>query len=329
MAEDKVCFGIIGRGAVVERFIAGAQKTGKIRIKALYSRSMEKGREFAQKHDIPQVYDDIYMLAEDEEIEAVYIASPTACHANQAIIMMRNKKHVLCEKPIASNSHELERMLYIAEENKVVLLEAIRLVFTPGYEIIKKRLPELGVIRRVNLNYCQYSSRYDNFKKGIVENAFRPELSNGAIMDIGVYCTHFLVSMFGAPYSISAKGILLPGSIDGMGTLLAKYKDMQAEVIYSKITNSYIPSEIQGENGNIIFYPVTAPSKLRFVFYDGRDETIQPDMIEPDMYYEIEAFLDILQGKRSQAEYNAYSVATMHLLDDARKQMDIVFPADY
>lgn len=322
-------FAVIGTGFVAERFIIAAEKTEKITIKAVYSRTMERGTKFAEKFKIEKVYTDLYKLAEDKEIQAVYIASPTSCHVNQSILMMRNKKHILCEKPMASNMHELERMFYIAEENKVVLLEAIRSVFTPGYELIKKRLPELGVIRRVSLNYCQYSSRYDKYKAGKVENAFKPELSNGAIMDIGVYCVHFLVSLFGKPYSLAAKGYILPGSIDGMGTLLGKYKDMQAEVVYSKITNSYIPSEIQGEKGNIVFYPVAAPNKLRFVFRDGRDETIQPEMVEPDMYYEIEAFLEMLEGKKSPEEYNRYSAETIQLLDEARKQMDIVFPADY
>lgn len=329
MTKEVLNFAVIGTGLIVERFIMGAEKTGKIKIQAVYSRTMERGKQFAEKFKIEKVYDDLYRLAEDKEIQAVYIASPTSCHANQAILMMRNKKHVLCEKPIASNSHELERMLYMAEENHVVLLEAIRTVFTPGYEMIKKRLPELGTIRRITLNYCQYSSRYDKFKKGKIENAFRPELSNGAIMDIGVYCAHFLVSLFGAPYSLSAKGIVLPGSIDGMGTLTGKYKDMQAEIIYSKITNSYTPSEIQGEKGNIVFYPVAAPAKLRFAFRDGKDESVQPDLIQPDMYYEIEAFLRMVRGEESQTEYNGYSTAAIQLLDDARKQMDIVFPADY
>lgn len=329
MTEEKVRFAVIGTGAITERFIMGAEKTEKIVIKAVYSRTMERGRQFAEQFKIERVYDDLYQMAADKEIDAVYIASPTSCHANQAILMMRNKKHVLCEKPIASNTHELESMFYIARENQVVLLEAIRCVFTPGYDLIKTRLSELGTIRRVNLNYCQYSSRYDKYKAGKIENAFRPEFSNGAIMDIGVYCVHFLVSLFGRPYSLSAKGLVLPGSIDAMGTLVGKYKDMQTEIIYSKITNSYIPSEIQGEKGNIVFYPLTAPGKIRLIFRDGKEEVLQPDVIQPDMYYEIEAFLKMIRGEISAEKYNEYSVDTIHLLDDARKQMDIVFPADY
>lgn len=329
MEEGAINFAVIGTGFIVERFIMAAEKTGKIKIKAVFSRTKDRGKKFAEKFKIEKVYDNLYRLAEDDEIQAVYVASPNSCHANQSILMMRNKKHVLCEKPIASNSHELEQMFYVAEENKVVLLEAIRTIFTPGYAMIKERLPELGTIRRVTLNYCQYSSRYDKFKKGKVENAFRPELSNGAIMDLGVYCAHFLVSLFGVPYSLSAKGMIIPRSIDGMGTLVGKYKDMQAELMYSKITNSYTPSEIQGESGNIVFYPVAAPAKLRFAFRDGRDESVQPEMILPDMYYEIEAFLKMIKGEESPTEYNQYSAATIQLLDEARKQMDIVFPADY
>lgn len=72
-----------------------------------------------------------------------------------------------------------------ALENQAVLLEAMRSVYSPGFQAVRENLHKLGKIRRVSFQYCQYSRRYDNFKKGIIENAFNPALSNGALMDIG------------------------------------------------------------------------------------------------------------------------------------------------
>lgn len=90
-------------------------------------------------------------------------------------------------------------MIQAAKENQVVFMEAMKSVHTPGFKAMKEHLPKLGTVRRATIQYCQYSSRYDKFKNGIIENAFKPELSNGAIMDIGVYCVHFLAALFGMP----------------------------------------------------------------------------------------------------------------------------------
>jgi len=211
----------------------------------------------------------------------------------------------------------------------VIILEAIRNVFTPGYDVILDNLDKIGQIRRITLNYCQYSSRYDSFKAGKVLNAFKPELSNGALMDIGVYCVYFLVSLFGMPYGVTAKGHIIPDSIDSTGTLIGKYTDKQFEIVYSKVTDSYVPSEIQGEDGNILFGPVTAPAKIRVIMRNGEKETIRPEIIKPDMYYEIGYFLRMIRGEISSDKYNQWSITTMHIMDDARKQMDIAYPADY
>ena len=327
---EKVRFGIIGTNFITQRFIEAASLCEDIEVAAIYSRSMDRAKEFAQKYKIEHTFDDLDKMASSDQVDAVYIASPTACHNRQALIMLRNRKNVLCEKPITSNSHDLESLLQIANEKRVILLEAIRNEFTPGYQTIKDNLKRIGKIRRATFVYCQYSSRYDAFKQGKIENAFRSELSNGAIMDIGVYGVHLLASLFGIPYSLSAKGYIIPGSIDGSGVIIGKYKDMQAEVIYSKISNSYLPSEIQGEDGNIVFSSVSAPDKIKIIMRDGEKETVKLDLIHPDLYYEVRAFVDMVLGKRSDAsQFNYNSILTMRMLDDARKQMDIVFPSDF
>ncbi|MCQ4762299.1 oxidoreductase, partial [Alistipes onderdonkii] len=98
----------------------------------------------------------------------------------------------------------------------------------------------------------QYSSRYDKFRQGIVLNAFNPELSNGAMMDIGVYTVYPMVALFGRPLEVEAQGIVLSSGADGQGAINFRYEGMNATVLYSKIANSSLPSEIQGEEGNLL-----------------------------------------------------------------------------
>lgn len=323
-----VRFAVIGTNFITDNFMdAGSQCEG-FKVQAVYSRSMEKAKQYAAKYGIEDCYDSLDSLAAAENIDAAYVASPNALHAGQSIKMLKAGKHVLCEKTIASNSGELEQMLKTAEKNQVMVIEAMRSVFDPGFAAIQENLPKLGKIRRATFQYCQYSSRYDNFKKGIIENAFKPELSNGSLMDIGVYCVHPMVKLFGLPNEISAHCLKLSNGVDASGTIVAMYDEMQAELMYSKITNSALPSQIQGEDASMIITEIPDTTKIEIVYRNGDREEIKIDKKANNMYYEIEEFIRLAQAKESAQIHNQYSILELKVMDEARKQMGIVFPAD-
>lgn len=323
---------IIGTNFISDWFMAAGKHCGKLRVQAVYSRTMEKGRAFADKYGIPDCYDSLEALAAAENVEAVYVASPNAFHAEQSIQMLNAGKHVLCEKSIASNEKELRAMLAAAEKKHVIVMEAMRSVLDPGFAAIRENLLKLGKIRRATIQYCQYSSRYDKFKNGIIENAFKPELSNGSLMDIGVYCVHPMVKLFGKPDEISAMGIKLHNGIDGMGTIVAKYEEqgMLAELIYSKVTDSAMPTQIQGEEGCMLIEEIYNANKLTICYRDKSREEIRIEKIDPgnNMYYEIEEFIRAAESGEGAEEHNQYSLWEMQVMDEARRQMGIVFPAD-
>lgn len=318
----------IGTNFITDGFIQAGQLCEDFNLCAVYSRTKARAKEYATKYNVSKSYDSLEALARDESVNAVYIASPTSCHAEQAIQMLKAGKHVLCEKPVASNSKELKAMMNAAAQSQRVLLEAIRSTFMPGFTAIKDNLHKLGKIRRVTFNYCQYSSRYDKFKNGIIENAFNPIFSNGSLMDIGVYCAHALVILFGLPDKINANGIILSNGLDGAGTIIASYMDFQAELMYSKITNSYNPSEIQGENASMIIDKISQPQNVRIIYRTGEEEKLQIEQEQNDMRYEIQEFIRLIQSGDSVDEYNRNSIMTVQLLDQARELMGIKFPAD-
>ena len=192
-------FGIIGTNWITDQFIAAGREVEGFTLAAVYSRTEDRAEAFASKHGIPLTFTDISEMAACREVDAIYIASPTSFHAEQAIICMSAGKHVICEKPAASNSRELQAMAKTAAEYGVVFMEAMKSSFMPGFQAIREWLPSLGTIRRYTASYCQYSSRYDAFKRGEILNAFKPEFSNGALMDLGVYCIYPMVLLFGAP----------------------------------------------------------------------------------------------------------------------------------
>lgn len=323
-------FGVIGTSWITEQFIRSAELTGKFTLAAVYSRTIERGQEFAANYSNVQIFTDLTKMAESPLLDAVYIASPNSCHAEQAILLMNHKKHVLCEKPIASNVKELQAMIQAAHDNSVLLMEALKTTFLPNFQSIQENLHKLGTVRRMFSNKCQYSSNYDFFKEGKEVNTFNPIFSNGSLMDIGVYCIYPIVALFGKPNSIQARGVMLPSGVDGQGSVCLSYDTMDAIVIHSKIANSQLASEIQGENGNILIDKISTMGHVEFVDQKGVREDISKEQIAESMYYEIQEFIQLIENNKLESTTNSHqlSLTVMEILEAARKQIGLVFPAD-
>lgn len=323
-------FGIIGTNWITEELLRSAAHLKEFRLTAVYSRTEEKGREFANRYGVDTVFTSIEEMAKSNDIDAVYIASPNSFHAEQAIGFLENSKHVLCEKPIASNARELERMIEAAERNEVLLMEAMKTTLLPNFNELQKHVHKIGKVRRYFASYCQYSSRYDAYRAGEVLNAFNPKFSNGSLMDLGIYCIYPLVVLFGEPKSVKANGVLLESGVDGEGSLLLEYEDFEAVIMHSKIVNSYVPSEIQGEEGSIIIDKISTPESIEIRYRSGKSEQVGQREEMPSMYYELEEFLRLIQSGKRESLVNTYenSLISIRIIDEARKQIGLVFPAD-
>ena len=322
-------FATIGTNFVTGWFLEAARECRELHYAAACSRSGDKARGFAAEHGADGIHTDLTALAEDAGIDAVYIASPNSLHFEQAALMLSHGKHVLLEKPAASNRRELSKLLEIAKTNRVILPEAMRSVFDPGFAAVEQALPRLGRIRRASFQYCQYSSRYDKFKAGIIENAFNPAYSNGALMDIGVYCVHPLVRLFGRPDRILADAVILDNGVDGAGTILAGYDcGMQAELVYSKITNSRVPSQIQGEEGCMVIREIANPREVTIFYRNGGEETVFAGPDRRNMIFEVREWVRLIREGAPDNPHNRYSLLELEVMDEARRQTGIRFPAD-
>ncbi|SEM63407.1 Predicted dehydrogenase [Mesobacillus persicus] len=323
-------FGVIGTNWITEAFIEGANEHPEFKLAAVYSRTEERAREFATRYQVKSIFTDLHTMASSNEIDAVYIASPTSLHAKQAMIFLEQGKHVLCEKPIASNSVELRAMIEAAKKHNVVLMEALKSTLVPNFQEISKNVLKIGKVRRYFASYCQYSSRYDAYKEGNILNAFKPEFSNGALMDIGIYCIYPLVVLFGKPNEVKATGILLETGVDGSGSIVLNYPDMDAVVMFSKITDSAVPSEIQGEKGNLVFDKINVPEKVEIRYRSGEIEDLTVPQKSQSMYYEVEEFITLVNQGQLESKVNSHdhSLIVMEILDECRKQIGVVFPAD-
>lgn len=324
-----ISFGIVGTNFISDRFIEGSTVVEGVNIEAVCSRRLDTAQAFALKHHIPQQFDNFETMLQSS-INAVYIASPTNLHVHYAKLALQAGKHVLCEKPVTSNVRELKELIALAQEHQVVFMEAMKSTCMPAFIEIQNALEKIGTVRRYFASFCQYSSRYDAYKAGQVLNAFLPEFSNGALMDIGVYCIYPAVLLFGKPKAVKASAYMLESGVDGEGTVILEYDDMQAVMMFSKISNSTLPLEIQGEEGNILVNKVSQPTQVWLQLKNQQAEQIEPFTEEHNMCYEIMSFKEAIEAKAIQSAINTHevSLAVMEVLDEVRKQIGLVFPAD-
>ena len=328
---QKIRFGVVGTNFITDWVIAGGREDERFELVAVCSRTEETARAFAEKHNIPHTFTSLDEMASSPDIDAIYIASPNSAHAQQSILCMQHGKHVLCEKAFASNAKEAQRMIDTARKHNVVLMEAMKPTLTPAFRAAQKAMPKIGAVRRYFSCYCQYSSRYDKFKEGIVLNAFLPELSNGSTMDIGVYTIYPMVVLFGRPKEIQTTGLKLSSGVDGHAAVNFTYGNgMIATVLYGKITDSALPTEIQGEQGTISLDRINIISKVTLVRRKGESENIRPETLNHEYYYEVAEFIDTIQSGKKESTINSLnnSLITMEILDEVRRQLGVVFPAD-
>ncbi|MDO4554332.1 MAG: Gfo/Idh/MocA family oxidoreductase, partial [Lachnospiraceae bacterium] len=323
-----VRFGIIGTSVIAEKFLSATTGIRGFCLTAVYSRDKKRAEEFGRQYGALCFYDDLTEFAKSDAFDAVYIASPNCFHKEQTVLLLKNGKHVLCEKPIASNVREASAMFDAAHDNNVVLLEAMRSVFAPEFKQIQKYMKKLGTIRRVKFQMNQYSSRYNNYKKGIIENAFRPELSNGALMDLGGYCIYPMVYLFGLPSDVEGMGVFLENGVDASGTTLMKYDHMIGQAEYSKVNNTILPSEIQGEEASMTISGIASPRDITVRYNNGFKEVVHFDQRDNNMEYEIRAFLAMIEGEQSPHFYETASMNTITVMDEVRRKIGIHFPAD-
>lgn len=326
----EIKFGVIGTGFIVNRILEAVKEHPCIKINAIYSRTFEKAAEFSEKHAIPYIFTSLEEMASSPLIDAVYIASPNFLHASQSILFMEHGKHVLCEKPFASNASEVKQMIAVSKKYNVTLMEAMKSTLTPNFRLVMQHLKEIGKIRRYFACYCQYSSRYDKFKEGIILNAFKPELSNGAVMDIGIYTIYPMVVLLGKPLKISATGLKLSTGVDGQGSVNFEYKDITATVIYSKIADSSLPSEIQGEDGTITLDRIDCINKVELVNRKTDKDIISNPIARNEYYYELKEFIELIATGKRESTINSHenSLLTIEIIDEIRKQLNVIYPAD-
>ena len=244
-----VRFGVSGTGLEAEKFCQSNRFLRRFELAAICGDSIKEAEEFSIGKGHPLLFENPEKMASCKDMDAVYISKDIMNRHDQCILMMREGKHVLCAAPMATSLEEMKELYRIAEENHVVLLEAFPFLYTPSFRKMIPYMESLGAIRHATFQNCYCSVNYERWKRGIPAKDFDPETALGGLLEAGTIPVAAMIYLFGFPKEIHGRYIPLSHSIDVTGSIIMEYEGMIGEVVYSKITESAMPSQIQGEDG--------------------------------------------------------------------------------
>ncbi len=347
-----VRFATIGSSAIAERFLDALAAIDGASYVAAYSRDIERACGFGARFGARLAFDSLDDLASCDEVDAVYVASPNALHAPQARLLASAGKHVLVEKSFASNEAEAEGVFAAAEAAGVVCLEAMRNLHTPGFRTIERLMPDVGEVSQATFRFGKITSRIRRLEAHERVSQFDPMLSEGALMDMGVYVVEPAVRLFGRPDAVAARALTRQvgwevdrgcEAIDLSGAMLLAYGGAIVDLNYSKIADDLLPSQVAGRAGSISWAEMGAPGDVvlhrwndRPMIYGsvaaGSREVIASETPKNDMACELGLFVSAVRGEEEAlarvAEMREVTLGSLAVMDEARRQIGVRFPAD-
>jgi predicted dehydrogenase len=323
--------GIVGTGLIVQAVAPNLASWG-VEVVAIAGtpRSVEQVNALADEYGAAGRYTDYHELMADPAVDTVYVAVPNFLHYDVTMAALDAGKHVVCEKPLASNAEEARRLADHARELGLFLWEAVVTTRQPNFRLVRDELlGRIGTVKQVFVNYSQYSRRYDAFRAGEVLPAFDPAKAGGAIMDIGLYTLTYTIGLFGAPNSARYLANIERG-IDTSGVIELCYDGFTAINLCSKDCGGPCGMTIQGTDGYIhsASQPnLCGPVTLRL--NDGTEETYDRSL--PAMWEgEFHEFLRQMEAGDLDECYRQLeeSLVVSRVQNEVRIAAGVLFPTD-
>ena len=192
---SRVRWGIIGAGSIAGQFAEALATLPEAETLAVGSRSQDSADRFAEAHGFSRSYPSYEDLAADPDVDVVYVATPHPFHAGNVELCLRAGKAVLCEKPFTVNAAEARRLVGLAREMDLFLMEGMWTRFFPLMGRLRRMLSDgtLGEPRMLTVDFG-FRTELDPSSR-----LFDPRLGGGAMLDVGVYCVSFASMVLGRP----------------------------------------------------------------------------------------------------------------------------------
>ena len=221
-------WGILGTGGIAHEFTTDLMLTGHT-VAAVGSRSQATADEFAARHGIPRAHESYSGLANDAEIDIVYVATPHSLHSSNALLALQAGKHVLVEKPFAINAREARAVANLAADRGLVAMEAMWTRFLPHMVRIREIIAA-GTIGEVRTLVAGHEHKQTS---DLTHRVHDPALGGGALLEVGIYPVSFASDIFGEPSQVRALGAMSATGVDGQTAILLGYPGGQQALLHA------------------------------------------------------------------------------------------------
>lgn len=309
--------------------LINAMKQCDIDVFACVGRDKEKVKEFAKANGVSYHATDYDTVIASDAFDTVYLALPNSLHYEYAKKALEHNKNVICEKPLTSNLNEAKELVLLANHKKLFLFDATTNIHLLAYKQLKDDIKLLGNIKLVDVDFSRYSSKYDDFLAGKEASTFNPDLSGGALMDMGLYNVSFITGLFGLPKALRYYPNMSKG-IDTSGVAILKYDEMVVSAICGKDANEGTSFHIKGDKGYITCNQANSCfNEYEIHLNDGtiKKRTYEKDSHYKDELYDFKSMFDYKNYQKNY-EYLTYTLMNMKVLDELRYSCGLKFKAD-
>jgi predicted dehydrogenase len=292
------------------------------------SRSQARADAFAKTWGIPRRYNSYEALANDENVDVIYIATPHSHHAANMQQCLNAGKHVLCEKAFTLNAREAVACIELARQKGLFLMEAMWMRFFPAMAQVRQWLAE-GVIGEVKLVQADFFIKRPFDPQ---HRLYNPDLGGGALLDLGIYPLSLATMVLGTPDHIDGHAHLSETAVDQQDTIILSYDSGATAVLGCGLT-LYKPHEalIVGTEGAIKVHDIFfKPNQLTLHLKDQAPVTSQHPFRSNGLIHEVEAVHAALRAGKTESPLMTWADSLMHmrLMDTLRAKWGVVYAAD-
>jgi predicted dehydrogenase len=326
--SEKTRWGIVGTGRIAQFFARGLSVLPDAQLVAVGSRTKDAADKFADMFYIPRRHASYADLANDPEVDAVYIATPHNLHKDNTIMCLRAGKAVICEKPFAINAREAAEMIRVARETGRFLMEAMWTRFLPALVKVRELIAQ-GAIGEVRMVQADFGFRMEfNPKSRLLD----PVLGGGALLDVGIYPISLAWMLFGKPKQITSVTHLGQTGVDEQMAILLGYDQGQIAICSAAVrTNTVQEAIIYGTDGHIKIHSAWWKGERLTLAQSGKDPQVIELPLEGNGYnYEAAEVMRCLRAAKLESETIPLdeTLAIMGTLDEIRAQWGLRYPME-
>ncbi len=321
-------WGILGCGSIAGAFAEGLQALPDARLVAVGSRSQEKAETFGARFAAPNRHGSYAALVADPEVDVIYVATPHPMHAEDTLLCLNAGKPVLCEKPFTVNAAQAEKVIAIAREKSLFLMEGMWSRFFPLMGELRARL-QAGAIGEPRMLQADFGFRAGINPEG---RLFSPALAGGGLMDVGCYCVSLASMLFGTPTQIAGVAHLGETGVDEQAAMSLGYEGGKLAVLSSAIrTNTPHEASLFGTEGRIKIHSPWWKPETMTISRDGKEpETVVLPFTGGGFNYEAGEVAACLQAGKTESAIMPLdeTLTIMRTLDTLRQQWGLRYPME-